>query len=756
MITCPKCQKEVPDDARICPECGVELTKEAVSETPVTKSEEAVEAQASAAPEAEKEAPAPETKAVESVPETKKAESAPEAENTAPAPQAENTAAPAPQQPAPQKKSSLKLPLIIGGAIAVCAVAAIAGSVMINVIRNSSGSENYGIYLRDDELYYSTLGKKNTPLQVSSRLYISDVYESLASYIADDVTVTDNGKYIFYPDKMDDSSYTLYYRSLKKKDAEGEKIDSDVRSYYVNSTGSLLYYLKGSDGTLYQYDLKDKEKISSDVAMFYVSEDGKTILYLDSDGRLFTKTVGKEKEKVDSDVDYVDFITDDFSTVYYTKEDVLYMKHGSDDKVKIDSDISSVITIYNDGTAYYVKSEEQEFNLSDYVTDDMAALDAAMTEPEAPEKPSYYDYIDGISYDDYDTYEEYEAAYDQAYEDYLDACDAYEIAYDAYYDAYYEYYDKLERDELREELEEETFALTNYTLYYYNGKESVEISDISSSYGYKDYAADKAVIVYSKPNRSEISKVKLSEIYSVYEVESLIYDTLDSADDVCIAVAESFSVIEQTEGYCYRLDDAGENLYFLDDLNSSYDYGDLYHLSITNGTAVKPELYDTDVAFTSISLLNDGKSILYFKDVDDYSGELFINKVSVEDDVIIYGLSYVTEDNKLYYFTDWNDDKEYGTLKLYDGKNSVVIDEDVHDYTLTPTYDVIYLREYSVSREKGDLYLYNGGKENRRLDEDVVAIVPFTDNTYDANSCYYNYRYNDYSYDDYSYDDYSY
>lgn len=60
-------------------------------------------------------------------------------------------------------------------------------------------------------------------------------------------------------------------------------------------------------------------------------------------------------------------------------------------------------------------------NLSDYVIDDMAEADQALTEPEYPNYPDY---------SDYDSDEEY----DEAVEAYEDAWDEYDDASDLYYE----------------------------------------------------------------------------------------------------------------------------------------------------------------------------------------------------------------------------------------------------------------------------------------------------------------------------------
>ena len=92
---------------------------------------------------------------------------------------------------------------------------------------------------------------------------------------------------------------------------------------------------------------------------------------------------------------------------------------------------------------YYTKKDSVEIRLIDYVIDDIADADAAMTKPEYPDYPSWLDY---------DTDE----AFDAAVEQYEAVYDAYEVAYDAYLA-------KIDRDALRETLQDSTFEITKQT-----------------------------------------------------------------------------------------------------------------------------------------------------------------------------------------------------------------------------------------------------------------------------------------------------
>ena len=72
--------------------------------------------------------------------------------------------------------------------------------------------------------------------------------------------------------------------------------------------------------------------------------------------------------------------------------------------------------------------------------------------------------------------------------------------------------------------------------------------------------------------------------------------------------------------------------------------------------------------------------------------------------------------------TDWNEDKEYGTLKVYDGKDPEEIAEEVHELDAVSGDRIVYIYDYSLKSYKGELYEWSDGK-NKKIDEDVAGII---------------------------------
>lgn len=610
-------------------------------------------------------------------------------------------------------KISKKLIAIGSACIALVLVAAI----VLTTLFSGGGNNNFALYLKDGEMYFTNISKIE-PWQITTRLIDDDSMDNDdlvdSAYTLGFYThLSNDGKILFYVDKIteDSDGASLFYRYVNKPEQEPVKIDSDVASYSVSENGKLVTYLKGEEGILYQHNLTDKEKIDSEVSAFEVSDDGKKIGYLNKEGGMYLKYDGKDKEKLDSEVSRISYINEDFNTVYYIKEDSLYKKVEGKDKEKIASDISSVVKVYESGEVYYLKSDSSEVTLLDYVEDDLKDLDAAMTEPQAPEYPSYWDY---------DDYDDYQAARDQ-----------YETAYEAYQTAREAWYDKQERDELREDLAGETMTNASYTLCYYNCKEEKVLTDafVSGEYSSNYTVADNnPVIIFSIYNQSSVTKVKLSEIDYVSEVEDMVEAALYSSSEKYIAVKDSSSVIEQTEAKNFNITSDGKTVYFLDDVSEESYHGDVYKMSISGNKAQKPELYDSDVYSSSAYLMYNDRFV-YYKDVKDSKGELYVDKQKIDYDVNLYNFTYLDESDAVVYMVDWNDEKDYGTLKMFKNGKAVKIADDVHAYNTTHNGEILYLYDYSTNYNKGELFIYKNNKAEK-IDDDVVAIIPTYDLKY--------------------------
>lgn len=697
MITCPKCNRELSDDVKFCNGCGC---------------------------------PVPETtfcpncgeQAIAGFAFCRKC-GAPIAE----APVAEPPAA------ADEKKKKFPKKAIIFGGIGVAAVAVLV--IVIALILGGKAKNNYFLYLKENELFFTDLKKNGEPHQLTSEL-LSDTDISTDELIYSSVQIgrctymSKDGKYIFFPDKLGDSKtgFSLYYKEVSDLDEKAVKIDSDIRVYAVNDSATLVTYRKGSEGELYRYNIRkgSKEKLASEVANFAVSEDGRTVIYINFENSIYVRYDGDKKEKLASEVSVPLYITEDLSAVYYMKDGSLYKQVVGGDKEKISSDVCKVLGIYESGEVYYLTERSEKIGISDYVIDDMKDADASVTEPGYPmypEEPSY------PYWEDYDTDEEYNAAYDEyeaAYDAWEAECERLEAEYNAAVEAYRA---KLLRDELRKDLNEITLSKTAYSLCFYDGSGSSVVTD--AYYRKLEQAEDAPVLFYSAYKPTEPEKVKLSELENAKEVEGAVSDAMFSSYEKYIAVGGNATVFEEkkeADELYININSSGTAIYYIDNIQNGKDFGELYCIKVSDGVPGTAELYDSDVCVNGCFFLSDTEFV-YYKDMNDDKGELYINGNHIDSDVGAYRVGSVSDGGKTVYYTDWDDDKNYGTLKIYDGKESVKISDDVHGIVITPEGSILYLYDYSDKHSTGELYEWFDGK-TRKIDDDVTCLLVFFEYDY--------------------------
>lgn len=106
---------------------------------------------------------------------------------------------------------------------------------------------NYGLYIKDSELFFTSL--ESDSWQLSKRLVddesIEDKDFAVQGYtIAYYTTVSADGSLVFFPDKISgkDDGCNLYYRKTNDAESDPTKIDSDVTEYTIDSSASIVTY----------------------------------------------------------------------------------------------------------------------------------------------------------------------------------------------------------------------------------------------------------------------------------------------------------------------------------------------------------------------------------------------------------------------------------------------------------------------------------------------------------------------------------
>ena len=633
MIYCPQCNKPLEEDSRFCDACGCPIPHTApVSEAIIPP-------------------PMPETAQV-FCPNCGTPNYAGESycqncgtpllTNTVESTRETDSSAVLSGIPAKEKKGLPRIGFLIGGAAAALITLVI---ILIAVFSGKKGNDGKvaALYLKEDEIYYSAL-KNKEPLQVTSR-FTEDGYRSYyASYYT---AYSEDGKLLFYPDKLESGGFKLYYRNIDNPKKDPIKIDSDIDEFQVNEAATLVTYLK-DNGDLVQYNLKkdDKDKLASEVEWWRVSEDGKIIFFRNDDNDLYVIKNGGDKEKLDSKSRVV-HVNSDFSCIYYRKDENLYKRSLSKnaEKEKIASDVSAVLRVYDTGEIYYLETgtTTSRGSYMDYVDEDMTGL----------------------------------TSWDTAFW-------------------------------IRETLSEDSPSLTVSSLYYFDGKKATLLTD--EYIDYKTTSYDYAAVAFYTAG-GKIEKTKLSEIESSWDFETMIDKQLKSGEMFLAVGATLSSLDEYENPTSFTFEDEKTVYFIHDEDDDSQGdlvkltlngglikkdetvQSDVYSYWILDGkvlyfTDVKGYTGDMylggkriayDVKLYPIDYSEDTKALSFYTDWDDRDecGTLNIYKggkiTKIADEVADY---FVLPDGSILFLNDVSSRGE-GTLYRFKGSRSTKIDDDV-------------------------------------------------------------------------------
>lgn len=288
-------------------------------------------------------------------------------------------------------------------------------------------------------------------------------------------------------------------------------------------------------------------------------------------------------------------------------------------------------------------------------------------------------------------------------------------------------------------------------LYYFNGESSNKVLSCDP-YVNSEFATGASVSAIAEGNKLNIVvKDKINVVECVKSAERVLIasngNTIYYLDNV---KSDSFVAGRKTSKYSSNTTDIFT--------------GDLYKLNITDSKVGATVLYDTNVDKLGIELHKDG--ITYYKNlIDIYNvedlvfpyytvGDFYVNKKLVAEKACYVEYKSC---NEIYYINDvpllknidavvidnekaadasntisalWDVYNEIeaakgftsGTLKKYDGTQSVVLAEDVHDYYIKDNGQILMLIKYNEETYYSELYLY-GENGNTFIDYDVADII---------------------------------
>lgn len=692
---CEKCGNQLKATDKFCPKCGAVQSSKVVQDVTPKKAEMPVTGQNFVQNQQQSSAQNAQAQSFVQNQQQSSAQNA-QAQSFVPNQQqspAQNFAGNFNSQVSPKKTSKIftKKNMLIGGVALGLVVVIAAGAITIpKIFTGGSGSKFEGVlYLKDHDLSINYKNKKES-FQIDK---LDEDYSDISA------TLSSDSKYLFYLD-----NYTLYRTDISKKkfDTPSEKISASVSNYSINPNGTQAVFLT-TDRKLYTSDIKEKNKIDSQVSYFYTTENLDKIYYVSNDNNdLYYYENGKETTKIANDVN-IKYISKDLSTIYYVSDDNLYFLKTGSEPQKLDlklndesstsssssstssyssyyessyssslNDTFSYFKLYavNDKTFFYLCPTEITLNIIDYIDDDMAETDKALT------KPNYND-------------------------------SKYKNNYSAYYKDCEEYDNKTYRDDLREK----TITISTNKLFYFNGTSSVEISgNVESVYSVDANDKPNAVsdkVAYFETDYSSVGKVvKMSDVaanvFRMSEGEitekilpkyNLKYSSGNQGVEIVssdnISEYDAIQLSEDSKTLCYLYDDA------------------LYKTDVSSDKVGEPvKTLDDIKSFT----IQDNKIISLDKD-----DTLYLDDVKVADDA--YNFNYI--DGTLYYAQDAVSSSY--TLMKFNGKESVKISDDVSLYNVIDDNNIYLLSDYNSNNYSGDLLRYNG-KDTETIDTDVTYL----------------------------------
>ena len=302
--------------------------------------------------------------------------------------------------------------------------------------------------------------------------------------------------------------------------------------------------------------------------------------------------------------------------------------------------------------------------------------------------------------------------------------------------------DKAQSAVYQERMQDYYLESPFHSLYYYNGTESILISDAMLNWS---SLPDGETISYMALESPEMPTWKLTEYISEYENIFTLRDRYLDANECCYVVTrEDVAKVEyeDMENIDLHLPSGGRTPYMV--VYHSANSMDLYRVTMEGCQITAAELVDTDIfcgTLVSDYWQTDDERFLYFKNSQErtdeteedaagcspwpyYAGTLYLDGVLIDENV--YQGSEQYHNGKLYYMVGWNNVLNQGTLKVYDGETTQVVADGINTMLLVDNGDLLITRNYNDKTSCFDLWVLSDG-QLIQLAEDVIAMMNIYD-----------------------------
>lgn len=623
------------------------------------------------------------------------------------------------------ENSRLLWKILAGGIAFVLIIAFLVTGFLKNPIH---GNREELIYVKDTGLYGIKLNdRKKEPVEYTDRL-LTD--ESEAYRIAGLQFQSWDGTCHFIPEKAGPDGYSLYVQEGKK---EAVKLDGGIEGSYRVTADNWIVYKK--NGNLYVHDKKEKRKIDSNVRSFYLDKKGENLIWLTikekADGErgercdiCFQDIRGKREKKILArGCDSMRTHSDDLNMIFYEKDGILYLVKDQGTSEKLGASVLQVLAM-DSGKGTFFYTIQPKTKMKALVEDDMESADAGIRKPDTSEYMVYKRYYWGARYElDQERYNQVASAYRE----------------------------KEKRDEIRQTLKDTDIELPWEELYFYENSESKLVSDkvldmfYDSDLGTWEEASGVSTILYEERKNTVLNQIKLSGLISRMEseeAEDILQEKLWEED------LEKSAYMVSESGRKNEVDLNGKTVeQIVEDKENEWIYCVLEEVDENTREADQTEIYTFSVkdnddygkmkeikAFDGYAGIigKNKKGIYYIRNFnqDKMLGDLYFDEKSVLPDISLSANeslgfnSRIPKSEAFFCMTDYNMEDYCVTLAMVNGKETKEIGEEVSRWVAFDEKSVAMLTDYDESRNTYDLKYYNG-KETVLLDTDVRYLDTF-------------------------------
>lgn len=609
------------------------------------------------------------------------------------------------------KQKNPNNPILVGGVVITVLLAAaivvfLVGSALFKM-KNffpSPAKEPLPIaYSKEESLYVDDL--KNPAYMVEETLTEGGQFHYY--FMGNGVLFSEDGTKMFYQNKIkEDGTFDLYYKLVEQPEEQAILLEQNVIGFQISGDGNSCAYIKNGTqkgGTLCTVIINGSSNTTREIAenvavsenAYFLSDTGKYVVYVrvgeESGAQLYASDFYGDEERLLSENLYSFQPAKKADSIYYVenviKEDkttysIFEYQYKNDSSTLITDNASALAVLENQKDMVYFNAVENVVKCSDVIEDDMLESDKAIEIPDFGN--------DGGD----------KEAYNKKLAD---------------------YHAKLDRDELRNEIKDADLVTNTQDVFLWSEGKSIEVC--KNAENAKVLGEDGNYLIFTR-RKDEVPKIKLSEITSMEEAQNAYYRNMAMAatDTFFIKPGEKEILIEgeNIDIQSAKISQTKDTILFLTDI------GRLDKLVVAKLDDKKQAIesyteLDENVKIAEFD--NKTSALAYISDVENSMGTLHYyggetaQKVANEVGLFQFG----KDSDKLYFISDIDMAIGNGSLKEYVNGAIKDIDDTVLDIVNKENGTFVYLKDYDMMTQKGDLYYYNG-KESRLVDTGVNSI----------------------------------